>query len=123
MDNWFTSVPMMEEMVGEPYKLTISAIWEFLESKPKDCKTLMFSFDQKKTLVSYMPTRTKIVVLLSTLNEDLNMSENGKPDIVLNSSSTLTSHTKFSMLIIILNLWMENTPFVFTAQVFKDFYL
>ncbi|KAK9746546.1 Transposase IS4 [Popillia japonica] len=84
MDTRPTSVPMAEEMLGATYKLTP----ELLESKPRDCKTSMFCFDQKGTVVSYMRKRTKIVSLLSTLHKDKNISENGKLDIALNYDKT-----------------------------------
>lgn len=98
MDNWFTSVRLADELLEEPYKLTMLGTIrknkreippELLETKGRNAKTSMFCFDQSKTLVSYMPRKNKCVLLLSTLHEGAEISEeNGKPMIIVNYNQT-----------------------------------
>ncbi|KAG5862384.1 hypothetical protein JTB14_007490 [Gonioctena quinquepunctata] len=84
MDNWFTSVPLVDELLQSPYKLTMigtirknekEITKEFLDEKSRNAKTSMICFDQKKTLVSYMPKKKKLVLLLSTMHGKAEIQE------------------------------------------------
>lgn len=91
MDNYFTSVPLADEMLNE-YKLTIVGTLRknkreipscFLPNKNKPIMSAQFGFSGKKTLVSFTPRKSKSVVLLSTMHSDKKIDENnGKPDII-----------------------------------------
>lgn len=105
MDNWFTSVSLADELLELPYKLTIIGTLrknkkeippELLKNRQRG--TSMFCFDRKKTLVSYAPKPNKIVLLLSTLHEGASISENGKPDIIINYNETKSGVDTFDQL-------------------------
>nr|XP_022906140.1 piggyBac transposable element-derived protein 4-like [Onthophagus taurus] len=98
MDNWFTSVDLADELLQKPYKLTMLGTIkknkreippQLLETKGRNPKTSMFCFDRNKTLVSYEPKKNKIVLLLSTMHDGAEISEeNGKPMMILNYNET-----------------------------------
>nr|XP_022907721.1 piggyBac transposable element-derived protein 4-like [Onthophagus taurus] len=97
MDNWFTSVPLADELLKDPYKLTILGTLrknkkeiptELLNVKGRNPNTSMFCYVRQKTLLSYMPKRQKIVLLLSTLHEGAEITATGKPAIIQNYNQT-----------------------------------
>ncbi|XP_066139156.1 piggyBac transposable element-derived protein 4-like [Euwallacea fornicatus] len=97
MDNWFTSVSLADCLLKDPYKLTIIGTLrknkteipkEMLDITDRYPNTSMFCHDQMKTMVSYMPKRKKIVLLLSTLHEGVEISSIGKPAIIMNYNET-----------------------------------
>ncbi|XP_066149862.1 piggyBac transposable element-derived protein 4-like [Euwallacea fornicatus] len=107
MDNWFTSVPLADELLEQPYKLTIIGTLrknkkeippELLNTDNRPRGTSMFCFDKNKTLVSYLPKPNKIVMLLSTMHEGATISENGKPDIIINYNETKAGVDTFDQL-------------------------
>lgn len=68
MDNWFTSVEIADKLLDDKFKLTIIGTLrknkreippEMLNMKGREPNTSMFCFDKNKTLVSYMPKKTK----------------------------------------------------------------
>lgn len=91
-DNWFTSVPLAEELLQQPYNLTtIGTIRIKRKGVPQDIGnkkerpvgSSMFLFDKEKTLVSYKPKTNKVVVLLSTMHSGMNLNqETKKPEII-----------------------------------------
>lgn len=91
-DNWFTSVPLAKALLKEPYKLTqIGTIRsnkreippEFQNSRSRLIGTSMFCFDGPLTLLSYKPKANKVVFLLSTSEEEVNINPvTKKPNMV-----------------------------------------
>lgn len=78
----------------DPYKLTVIVTTrknkekvpkEFLDTQNRNANTSMFCFDQKHTIVSDMPKKNKLVLLLSTMHEGVDIVEHsGKPAIIHN---------------------------------------
>lgn len=108
MDNWFTSVSLADELLENPYKLTILGTLrknkkeipaELLQTKERRPATSMFCFDKQKTLLSYAPKKGKVVLLLSTLHEGAEVCiQTGKPCIVLNYNETKAGVDTFDQL-------------------------
>lgn len=98
-DNWFTSIPLAEELL-EKYNITY--IGTIKKNKPQlpveftDMKyqnrqvgSSLFIFRNNLTAVSYMPKKNKLVALVSTLHDDNAVNEHsGKPEIILNYNET-----------------------------------
>ena len=92
MDNWYTSYPLAKELLSK--KLTIVGTLkknkamipvEFLEAKTREVFSSIFGFQKDVTLVSYVPKKSKCVVLLSTMHHDNTIDENSekkKPEII-----------------------------------------
>ncbi|CAB3254174.1 unnamed protein product [Arctia plantaginis] len=78
MDNWFTSVPLAEELLKPPYKLTVVGTLrsnkreipkEMANTRSRPVGTSVFGFDKELTLVSYKPKPNKVVYLLSSTHD------------------------------------------------------
>lgn len=107
MDNWFTSIPLADELLQAPYKLTMLGTVrknkreippELLQIKDRQCGSSMFCFDKMKTLVSYKSKPNKMVLMLSTFHEGAAISENGKPDIIIHYNKTKSGVDTFDQL-------------------------
>lgn len=108
MDNWFTSVSLADQLLQSPYKLTMIGTIrknkkeipkEFLDVKSRNANTSMFCFDQKNTLLSYMPKKNKLVLLLSTMHEKVEIQEEtGKPIIIHNYNETKSGVDTFDQM-------------------------
>ena len=98
MDNWFTSVPLAQELLRAPYNLTLVGtlrsnkreIPEKLKNtKSRAIGTSMFCYDGDKTLVSYKAKSNKVVFVLSTIHDQPIINEDkGKPEIIHFYNST-----------------------------------
>lgn len=77
MDNWFTSVPLAEQLLTN-YNLTV--VGTLRKNKPEipndfkrkgleECSTV-FGYKPTETLLSYCPKKDKTVLLLSTMHHD-----------------------------------------------------
>ncbi|XP_039282937.1 piggyBac transposable element-derived protein 4-like [Nilaparvata lugens] len=97
-DNWFTNIPLADELLKPPYNLTIvGTIRLNRKGVPKDLGnkkerpvgSSMFLFDKEETLVSYKPKANKVVVLLSTMHSGMNLNpDTKKPEIIHTYNST-----------------------------------
>lgn len=101
IDNWFTSIPLAVHLLKR-HKLTIVGTLrkdkrevppEFLTTKNKSVYSSMFGFhEDKMTLVSYVPNKKKVVLMLSSMHYDnsidISTGEQKKPDIVIFYNST-----------------------------------
>lgn len=97
MDNWFTSIPLAEDMLKN-YKLTITGTLRhnkreippsFLPNRRKDILSSQFAFHEKMTLVSFTPRKSKSVILLSTMHYSKEVNqESHKPEIIEFYNST-----------------------------------
>lgn len=96
-DNWFTSVPLADQLLKE-YRLTCIGTLRknkreipppFLPNKSKSALSSQFAFDREKTLVSFTPKVNKSVILLSTMHnkEEIN-SVTQKPVIIDDYNAT-----------------------------------
>jgi len=99
MSNWFTSMPMAVQLVQPPNRLTIVGhITKNVRSIPdamigpsvRQAGGTMFCFDREKTLLSYQPTTTAVITLLSTFYDDVGMNpQTGKPEMFEFYESTI----------------------------------
>lgn len=93
MDNWFTSVPLAEDLLNN--KLTIIGTLKknkrevppsFVCNKNRPVFGSYFGFQKNKTLVSYKANKKKTVLLLSTMHSgkiiDETTAEKKKPEII-----------------------------------------
>ncbi|XP_030762213.1 uncharacterized protein LOC115887030 [Sitophilus oryzae] len=90
VDNWFSSVDLFNKMLTE-YNLTmIGTLRKNKREIPssflngKDVGPSKFAFDNNKTLVSFVPKKGKIVLLLSTMHysSDIN-NDTKKPELIM----------------------------------------
>ncbi|XP_060855395.1 uncharacterized protein LOC132933083 [Metopolophium dirhodum] len=90
-DNWFTSVPLATEllkkhritMVGTIRKNKREIPPNFCNTRGKIIQSNMFGFTKDMTLVSHVPKKSKIVLLLSTMHHDNAIDSNlNKPEII-----------------------------------------
>lgn len=104
-DNWFTTIPLLEKMLTEPYKLTITGtirknkreIPAQMKEASKNVPDSKFCFSDKITLVSYTPKKHKIVLLVSTFTSSTNITD-GKSDIVRHYNRTKGGTDTFDQL-------------------------
>lgn len=101
MDNWFTSIPLVEELITKPNNLTVIGTirknkaglpLEFTKPEQRPIHTSMFAYRPKCTLVSYIPKQKKNVLLVSSIHfhDDIDEStgEKYKPIIVTEYNRT-----------------------------------
>lgn len=94
IDNWFTSCELAEKMLTK-HKLTIVGTLrknkrqippEFVSTKGRELNSSLFGFQEKCTLVSYVPKKGKNVLLISTLHNDDKIDHDSgdlqKPEII-----------------------------------------
>eukprot|EP00102_Acyrthosiphon_pisum_P018217 XP_008189893.1 PREDICTED: piggyBac transposable element-derived protein 4-like [Acyrthosiphon pisum] len=93
-DNWFTSVELANDL-QKTHKLSLLGTLrknkrqippEFTQTKHRIITSSYFAFSKNQTLVSYMPKKNKIVLVLSTMHFDkaidTNTNEARKPEII-----------------------------------------
>lgn len=89
-DNWFTSLELVEELWRN--KLTLVGTLrinkpqipsEFLPNKTRKIGTSLYGFTNECTLVSYVPKKSKAVILMSSMHHtQFTDSSNNKPEII-----------------------------------------
>ena len=100
-DNWFTSIPLMTHL-QQNHKLTSTGTLpknkkeippKFISTRGKEVYSTQFAFQKDLTLVSYIPKKSKVVLVLSSLHHDQNIDpasgDKQKPEII-----TLHNFTK-----------------------------
>lgn len=91
-DNWYTSVPLLQRMLQDPYKIKITGtirknkreIPAEFKVAPKERPSFKFCHTQDLTLLSYAPKKkktNKIVLLLSSYMRSVQITDE-KPDLV-----------------------------------------
>ncbi|CAK1602108.1 unnamed protein product [Parnassius mnemosyne] len=84
MDSWYTSLPLSQDLLHE-YGLTslgtirknkpqIPAI--FSATQRREEKSSLFGFQNDCTLVSYVPRKNKVVLLVTTMHHDASIDQN-----------------------------------------------
>lgn len=94
MDNWFTSIPLMSELL-EDYQLTVVGTIRknkpeippcFAATRGREACSTYFGFQPNGTLVSYSPKKGKVVLVASTMHHDAKIDmytgEKRKPEII-----------------------------------------
>lgn len=98
LDNFFTSKQLADTLLTN-HKLTIIGTirknrpelpLEFTAPVKRPTQTSMFGFQDKCTIVSYIPKLKKVVLLMSTMHyeDDTLDQQTGKPNIILDYNST-----------------------------------
>ncbi|CAB3262494.1 unnamed protein product [Arctia plantaginis] len=92
-DNWFTSIPVSESLLAEPYKLTIVGTVrsnkreipeELKNTRSRPVGTSIFCFDGPLTLLSYKPKLPRMVYMLSSCDAGAVINPTtGKPEIII----------------------------------------
>lgn len=92
-DNWFTDMELVNDLkqkklsyVGTVRKNKRQLPPQFVATKTREQFSSLFGFSGGKTLVSYVPTKNKNVILVSTLHSDNSIDpdsgEKNKPEII-----------------------------------------
>ncbi|XP_039276182.1 uncharacterized protein LOC120350035 [Nilaparvata lugens] len=95
-DNWYTSIPLVEDMlakditmIGTLKKNNAAIPPSFLPNKNRVVGTTEFGFSDNKTLVSFVPKVNKAVILVSSMHDSKSIDpDTGKPDIILDYNMT-----------------------------------
>lgn len=100
LDNWFTSYNLVQTMLTL-HKLTIVGTirknkrelpTSFVTTKNKPVYSCTFGFQENCTIVSYIPKKNKVVILISSLHNDEKIDpesgERNKPEIITFYNST-----------------------------------
>lgn len=89
LDNWFTSLPLLNELyqrnttlVGTLRKKGYVPDWMLAKKKDRSVNTSAFLFHDNSTLLSYKAKMNKTVLLLSSYHQKPEVSSNGKPEII-----------------------------------------
>lgn len=92
MDNFFTSLSLARSLLGRQITMTgtirrnkTELPNEMMPDATREQFTSIFGFQDKVTIVSYVPKKNKAVILLSTNHHDIDISseESRKPQIIL----------------------------------------
>ncbi|XP_055918514.1 piggyBac transposable element-derived protein 4-like [Eupeodes corollae] len=125
MDNWFTSIQLVEEMLSR-HKLTVVGTLRknkaeipplFLPNRKKEILSSQFAFKDKMTLVAFTPKKGKGVVLISSLHKGKTVDpQSKKPEIINFYNSTKGGVHTFDQLVHTYSLARKNTEMA--AQIF-----
>nr|XP_022900752.1 piggyBac transposable element-derived protein 4-like [Onthophagus taurus] len=99
MDNWFTSVPLAVDLlqmkttiIGTLRKNKPDIPPQFINATHREVYSSLFGFHKMCTLVSYVPKRKKVVLLLSTMHHDCAIDNDTgdlkKPEIITDYNNT-----------------------------------
>lgn len=90
MDNWFTSIPLFEQLKDNHNLRAIGTVRKNKKELPEKAKVAakiessQFFFNDKLTLVSFTPKKNKIVLVLSSLHHTKDVNESTKkPEIIM----------------------------------------
>ncbi|GJQ68535.1 hypothetical protein Trydic_g17104 [Trypoxylus dichotomus] len=78
IDNWYASIPLATRLLSENKLTVVGTLCKnksevpsaFLPNKNRAIKSTLFGFTDTTTLVSYVPKKSKAVLLLSTMHHD-----------------------------------------------------
>ena len=104
-DNWFMSVPLVQRMLLELYKLTLTCIMRKnkreipaeMKVASKEPPASKFCHAQDLTLLSYTPKKNKIALLLSSYMHSTEVT-NSKPNIIHHYNETKGGTDTFDQL-------------------------
>ncbi|CAH2088897.1 unnamed protein product [Euphydryas editha] len=94
MDNWFMSIPLIDDLLND-FSLTCLGTLrknkkeipqEFTQTRGRQGHETYFGFKNNATLVSYVPKRGKVVLVVSSMHHDAKIDEqtgeDKKPEII-----------------------------------------
>lgn len=95
-DNWYSSIELAQELktkgltyVGTLKKNKLEVPNVFLADREKAEKSFMYAYQDRLTLVSYVPKQSKVVLLISTMHHGPQTDERtGKPEIIAEYNRT-----------------------------------
>nr|XP_026490968.1 piggyBac transposable element-derived protein 4-like [Vanessa tameamea] len=99
-DNWFTSYEVVSHLLNEHRLTTVGTVRknkkqippQFLNIRGKELNSSTFGFQKDISLVSYIPKKNKIVLLMSSLHHDANIDQSTgdqrKPEIITYYNAT-----------------------------------
>lgn len=96
-DNYFTSAELSEDLLGAQTTLVRTMRRnkkeippELQSNRQRPEESSIFCFDRQLTLVSYVPKKGRVVILLSSMHHDkaVNDEQKKKPDIILYYNKT-----------------------------------
>lgn len=97
MDNYFTSIPLAEDLLKKKKISIIGTLRknkreipiELIQVKQRAPGSSMFAFKKGMTLVSYVPKKNRVVLALSTMHEDDSIDvTTEKPEIITAYNNT-----------------------------------
>ncbi|XP_067671704.1 piggyBac transposable element-derived protein 4-like [Haliotis asinina] len=92
MDNYFTSLNLAQNLqkdqltlVGTVRSNRTFVPAEFLPKRAREVESSIYSFQETASMVSYVPKKSKAVILLSTMHNspDVIVDKNHKPEMIL----------------------------------------
>uniref|UniRef100_A0A1B6CEU0 PiggyBac transposable element-derived protein domain-containing protein n=1 Tax=Clastoptera arizonana TaxID=38151 RepID=A0A1B6CEU0_9HEMI len=95
-DNWYTSIPLVEDMlakgitmIGTLKKNKAAIPPSFFPNKQRQVGSSAFGFSDDKTMVSFVPKVNKAVILVSSMHDTKTIDPvTNKPDIILDYNKT-----------------------------------
>lgn len=105
-DNWYMSIPLMQKMKEEPYKMLMTGtirknkrdIPAEMKVAGKEIPSSKYGFHEGITLVSHTPEKKKIVLLTSNYIKSTESDGRGKPVIILHYNRTKRGTDTFDQL-------------------------
>lgn len=96
MDSWFTSVPLVDELLQLPYNLMRLGTIRKKEMPPQIMKNkskrptgdIKFCFAAPKILLGYKPKPNKVVCIISTMHQGASVLPNRKPTVIQDYNQT-----------------------------------
>ena len=91
VDNFFTNLKLTTDLLNDKFTLVVGTMRRnkrevppsMLPDKRRPEKSSIFRFTDHTAMDLYVPKRGKAVILLSSMHADDNVSDGGKPDIIL----------------------------------------
>lgn len=105
-DNWFTSIPLIQNMKKEPYNIRITGtirknkkeIPLAMKVPEKEVPSTKFAFHNDLILLSHTPKKHKIVLLASSYTQSTAVDVRGKPEVILHYNATKGGTDSFDQL-------------------------
>ena len=105
-DNWFTSIPIMETLLKEPYKLSVTGtVRKNKRQIPAELKVASqhppgtkFCYSPNMTLLSHTSKKNKIVLVASSFMHSSEIDSDGKPAIIAHYNATKGGTDMFDQL-------------------------
>lgn len=104
-DNWFTTIPMLDRFVDEPYALSITGtVRKNKKEVPAEFKVASktvpdtkFCFSRNNILLSHTPKKNRIVLVASSYTKSTDIV-NGKPQVIQHYNKTKGGTDTFDQL-------------------------
>jgi len=100
MDNWYTPIPLVNELLENHNLTTVGTIRKnkkeippcFLDTKRREKNSTLFGYSKNLMITSYVPRKNKNVILVSSMHDqgviDTDSGDQNKPEIITFYNST-----------------------------------